>query len=292
MSNESQLATFGAGCFWGTEAALKKLPGISKVEVGYMGGSTERPSYEDVIAHVTGHVEVVQTTFDPRQVSYDQLLQLFWLVHNPTQGNRQGNDVGDQYRSVIFYNSDEQKQLAEVSKAALGASGQYSDPITTGIEPATTFWKAEDYHQDYLAKNPGGYCHVNMNKVNEFVAKIFSEKQEKEKEVPMINYDDFAKLDIRIGTVTSAERIEGADKLLKLTVDLGSETRQIVAGIAQIVADPAELVGKQLPILCNLEPRMLRGVESQGMMLAAGDENDLAVLLYPSHMIPNGSKVR
>lgn len=172
---QSQLATFGAGCFWGTEAALKKLPGILKVEVGYMGGNTERPSYEDVITHGTGHVEVVQATFDPEQVTYDQLLQFFWLVHNPTQGNRQGNDVGDQYRSVIFYHSDEQKQLADASKAALGASGQYADPITTGIEPATTFWKAEDYHQDYLAKNPGGYCHVNMGKVNDFVAKIFGE---------------------------------------------------------------------------------------------------------------------
>jgi peptide-methionine (S)-S-oxide reductase len=285
---QPQLATFGAGCFWGTEAALKKLPGILKVEVGYIGGSTERPSYEDVIAHGTGHVEVVQATFDPAQVTYDQLLQLFWLVHNPTQGNRQGNDVGDQYRSVIFYHSDEQKQLAEASKAALGAFGQYSDPITTGIEPATTFWKAEDYHQDYLAKNPGGYCHVNMGKVNEFITKTFGDK----KETLMITYDDFAKLDIRLGTVTSAERIEGADKLLKLMIDLGMEKRQIVAGIAQVVSDPAELVGKQLPILCNLEPRTLRGVESQGMMLAAGDENDLAVLLHPAYQVTNGSQIR
>ncbi len=108
----------------------------------------------------------------------------------------------------------------------------------------------------------------------------------------MISYEDFAKLEIRIGTVTSAERIEGADKLLKLIVDLGSETRQIVAGIATVVADPAELVGKQLPILCNLEPRTLRGVESQGMMLAAGDENDLPVLIHPEHPIPNGSNIR
>lgn len=288
MNNKSQLATFGAGCFWGTQAALQKIPGILKVEVGYMGGSMERPSYEDVIAHGTGHVEVVQATFDPEKVSYDQLLQLFWIVHNPTQGNRQGNDVGDQYRSAIFYHSDEQKQLAEAAKATLSTSGQYADPITTGIEPATTFWKAEDYHQDYLAKNPGGYCHVNMGKVAEFIAKTFSEK----KAVSMITYEDFAKLDIRIGTVVSVERVEGADKLLKLIVDLGTETRQIVAGIAQVVVDPAELVGKQLPILCNLEPRTLRGVESQGMMLAAGDENDLAVLLYPAHLIPNGSKIR
>lgn len=107
-----------------------------------------------------------------------------------------------------------------------------------------------------------------------------------------ITYDDFAKLDIRIGTVTSSERIEGADKLLKLIIDLGTETRQIVAGIAQIVTDPSELVGKQLPILCNLEPRTLRGVESQGMILAAGDENDQAVLLHPARMIPNGSQIR
>ena len=108
----------------------------------------------------------------------------------------------------------------------------------------------------------------------------------------MITYDDFAKLDIRIGTVTSAERIEGADKLLKLIVDLGAETRQIVAGIAQTVTDPTELVGKQLPILCNLEPRTLRGVESQGMMLAASDEQDMAVLLHPAHQIPNGSTIQ
>lgn len=173
---EPQLATFGAGCFWGTEAAVKKLPGILKTEVGFMGGTTERPSYQDVIAHGTKHVEVVQVTFDPDQVTYGQLLRLFWLVHNPTQGDRQGNDVGDQYRSVIFYHSDEQQQEAEASRAALAASGQYADPITTGIEPAGTFWKAEDYHQDYLAKNPGGYCHVNMGKVNEFVAATFGDR--------------------------------------------------------------------------------------------------------------------
>ncbi len=170
---QPQLATFGAGCFWGTEAAAKKLPGILKTEAGYMGGSTEAPSYEDVLTDTTGHVEVVQVTFDPAAVSYRQLLELFWLIHNPTQGNRQGNDVGTQYRSVIFYHSDEQCRDAEASKAELSASGLYAEPITTAIEPAGTFWKAEDYHQQYLAKNPGGYCHVNMGKVNEFVAKEF-----------------------------------------------------------------------------------------------------------------------
>lgn len=167
-----QRATFGAGCFWGVEAAMKLLPGVVATQVGYIGGSSERPTYEDVLTHRTGHVEAVQVEFDPGKVSYSTLVDLFWLIHDPTQGDRQGNDVGNQYRSVIFYHSEEQKQQAEASTAALQASGQYAGPITTTIEPAATFWPAEEYHQDYLAKTPGGYCHVNMGKVKEFVATL------------------------------------------------------------------------------------------------------------------------
>lgn len=138
-----------------------------------MGGDMERPSYEDVITDKTGHVEVVQVSYDPEKVSYEQLMKIFWLIHNPTEMNRQGNDVGAQYRSVAFYHTEEQKAIAEQSKEELEKSGQYNQPITTAIEPAGTFWKAEAYHQEYLAKNPGGYCHVNMGKVKEFIATEF-----------------------------------------------------------------------------------------------------------------------
>lgn len=166
---QKQYATFGGGCFWGTEAAFKKVPGVVGTEVGYMGGSTEAPSYDDVLTNRTGHVEVVQVTFDPERVAYATLLDLFWCVHNPTEGNRQGNDVGTQYRSVIFTYSDEQSRVAEASKRALEEAGTYADPITTTIEPAQAFWPAEDYHQDYLDKTPGGYCHVNLVDVDVFL---------------------------------------------------------------------------------------------------------------------------
>ncbi len=187
MRKQIEIATFGGGCFWGTEAAFAKVKGVVDTKVGYMGGHTSNPSYEDVVSHSTGHAEVVQVTFDPTVVSYDQLLDLFWFIHDPTQLNRQGNDVGDQYRSVIFTHADEQQQVAKASKARLrdgstsGVSGSLtpevtgpaasnSKPIVTIIEPAGEFYTAEEYHQRYLDKNPTGYCHVNLHSVDAWLA--------------------------------------------------------------------------------------------------------------------------
>lgn len=145
-------ATFGAGCFWGVEAAFRKVDGVVDTAVGYSGGHTPNPTYEDVCSHTTGHAEVVQVTFDPARVSYRDLLEVFWRIHDPTQVNRQGPDIGDQYRSVIFYHSGEQRRIAEESRAALEASGRLSRPVATKIEPAQTFWRAEEYHQRYYEK--------------------------------------------------------------------------------------------------------------------------------------------
>jgi len=153
-------ATFGAGCFWGVEAAFRQLPGVKATAVGYAGGKTENPTYRDVCSGDTQHAEVVQVEFDPLEISYDQLLNTFWEEHDPTQVNRQGPDVGEQYRSVIFYHTPEQQALAEASKAALEKSGKYSRPIATKIEPAPTFWKAEDYHQQYLEKRGMASCRI------------------------------------------------------------------------------------------------------------------------------------
>ena len=152
-------ATFAAGCFWGVEAAFRKVEGVTNTQVGYMGGKTESPTYEQVCGHTTGHAEVVEVTFDPAQVSYDDLLGLFWDCHDPTQVNRQGPDVGSQYRSAIFHHTPEQRAAAEASKQKLEASGKYSRPIATEITPAPTFYRAEEYHQQYLEKRGGGSCH-------------------------------------------------------------------------------------------------------------------------------------
>src|ERR1700716_3060787 len=141
-------ALFGAGCFWGVEETFRKLKGVTSTAVGYAGGKKENPSYEDVCSDETGHAEVVQVEFDPSQIGYDQLVDIFWSNHNPTTLNRQGPDVGTQYRSVIFYHSPEQKQKAEASKAELEKSGRFGNrPIVTKIEPAPKFWRAEEYHQ-------------------------------------------------------------------------------------------------------------------------------------------------
>lgn len=155
-----QLATFGAGCFWGVEELYRTLPGVVETAVGYEGGVTENPTYEDVCSHATQHAEVVQVTYDPELVSYEKLLEIFWNNHNPTTRNRQGPDVGDQYRSVVFFHNDEQKRLAAISKANLEQSHRFPQPIVTLIEPAQTFYKAEEYHQQYLAKNNLGSCHL------------------------------------------------------------------------------------------------------------------------------------
>jgi peptide-methionine (S)-S-oxide reductase len=149
-------ATFGAGCFWGVEAAFRQLEGVTKTEVGYEGGTLENPTYEDVCSHTTGHAEVVEVTYDPEQISYDQLLDVFWAKHDPTQLNRQGWDIGDQYRSVVFVHDEEQREAAERSKAE--QQKHYRAPVVTVIEPAQTFYVAEDYHQQYLEKRGRSTC--------------------------------------------------------------------------------------------------------------------------------------
>jgi peptide-methionine (S)-S-oxide reductase len=154
------LATFGAGCFWGVEEVFRQIPGVKNTTVGYMGGTTENPTYEEVCTDQTGHAEVVQVEYDPEQVTYEDLLDVFWNNHNPTTLNRQGPDVGTQYRSVIFYHTDEQKQAAEASKKQLDQSGKWKDPIVTQIEPAGTFWRAEEYHQRYLQKRGLNACRL------------------------------------------------------------------------------------------------------------------------------------
>jgi peptide-methionine (S)-S-oxide reductase len=141
-------ATFGAGCFWGVEAAFRQLDGVTRTRVGYTGGTLENPSYEDVCSHRTGHAEVVEVTYDPQRVSYDQLLDVFWGKHDPTQLNRQGWDIGDQYRSVIFFHDQEQQEAALRSKASEQVN--WTAPIVTQLEPAETFYEAEDYHQQFL----------------------------------------------------------------------------------------------------------------------------------------------
>lgn len=153
-------ATFAAGCFWGVEAAFRQVQGVLATRVGYMGGTLANPSYEDVCTDRTGHAEVVQVDFDPARVSYEQLLDVFWEAHDPTQKNRQGPDVGTQYRSAIFHHDDAQREAAEVSKARLSQSGKYSRPVATEIVPAQTFWLAEDYHQQYLEKRGLATCGI------------------------------------------------------------------------------------------------------------------------------------
>jgi peptide methionine sulfoxide reductase msrA/msrB len=146
------IATFGAGCFWGVEEAFRTLPGVKETMVGYTGGTLSNPTYENVCSHTTGHAEAVQITYDPKEISYEKLLEVFWANHNPTTKNRQGPDIGSQYRSAIFYHAPEQKALAEKSKAALKKSGKWQTPIVTEISPAGEFYRAEEYHQKYLMK--------------------------------------------------------------------------------------------------------------------------------------------
>jgi peptide-methionine (S)-S-oxide reductase len=153
-------ATFGAGCFWGVEAAFRQIEGVTGTRVGYSGGTLDRPTYEDVCSHRTGHAEVVEVTYDPDQVSYDDLLEVFWHKHDPTQLNRQGWDIGDNYRSVIFFHDEEQQEAAARSKAREQAN--WSKPIVTQLEPAQTFWEAEDYHQQYLEKRGRSSCTATL----------------------------------------------------------------------------------------------------------------------------------
>jgi peptide-methionine (S)-S-oxide reductase len=156
----NEKATFAAGCFWGVEADFRRLPGVLATRVGYTGGHTENPTYEAVCSHTTGHAEAVEVTFDPEQVTYEQLLDVFWGAHDPTQLNRQGYDVGDQYRSAIFFHSPEQEEAALRTKAELQA--RTSGKVVTLIEPAPEFYEAEDYHQQYLEKRGQASCHVAL----------------------------------------------------------------------------------------------------------------------------------
>ncbi|WP_320052703.1 peptide-methionine (S)-S-oxide reductase MsrA [uncultured Acetobacteroides sp.] len=184
MENENahkyEVATFGQGCFWCAEAIFKELNGVTKVESGYSGGTIANPTYKEVCSGQTGHAEVIQITFDPSKISYDELLEVFWKTHNPTTLNRQGNDIGTQYRSVIFYHNEEQKRLAEAYKKKLADEKIWDNPIVTEISLYTKFYKAEDYHQNYYENNPNqAYCqYVIVPKLEKF-EKIFKAKVKK-----------------------------------------------------------------------------------------------------------------
>lgn len=170
-------ATFGSGCFWCTEAVFQDLAGVESVVSGYAGGHIKNPAYREVCEGRTGHAEVVQITYDPDVVTFETLLEVFWKTHDPTTLNRQGNDVGTQYRSVVFYHDEEQKELAQQYKEKLNASGAFSNPIVTEISPIDVFYPAEAYHQNYYKNNPEqGYCSfVIRPKMNKF-KQVFSEK--------------------------------------------------------------------------------------------------------------------
>lgn len=160
MVQDLEIATFGAGCFWGVEETFRKVPGVTETAVGYEGGTSEKPTYEDVCTDTTGHAEVVQVRFDPEKVSFEDLLDIFWKCHNPTTPNQQGPDVGTQYRSVIFYHNDEQKHLSEKSKEMLEKHRVFKKTIVTQIVPTRTFYRAEDYHQKYFEKQGIKGCRV------------------------------------------------------------------------------------------------------------------------------------
>jgi peptide-methionine (S)-S-oxide reductase len=180
MTKNLSLATFGSGCFWCTEAIFQRVNGVEKVESGYSGGRVKNPTYKEVCSGLTGHAEVIQVTYNPSVISYDELLEIFWQTHDPTTLNRQGADVGTQYRSVIFYHTPEQKQLAEQYKIKLDASGAFDRPIVTEISPFTAFYKAEDYHQNYYNLNGSApYCaYVIQPKLDKF-KKVFAGKLKK-----------------------------------------------------------------------------------------------------------------
>lgn len=159
-ATKTETATFGAGCFWGVEATFRQTKGVKATAVGYAGGRTKNPSYEDVCYRDTGHAEVVQVEFDPSQVSYEDMLMVFFENHDPTTLNRQGPDIGEQYRSAVFYHSDEQRDAAERVQRQLDESGRFRRPIVTEIAPAPEFYRAEEYHQRYLEKRGLASCHI------------------------------------------------------------------------------------------------------------------------------------
>jgi peptide-methionine (S)-S-oxide reductase len=170
MSNQRAVATFGAGCFWCVEAVFQQLKGVERVVSGYAGGRIENPTYRQVCTGATGHAEAIQVTFDPEVISFEDLLEVFWRTHDPTTLNRQGADVGTQYRSAIFYHDDEQRATAEKSKRAAQAAGLWADPIVTEIVPFTNFYEAEGYHQNYYRDNPNQtYCRLVIDpKIRKF----------------------------------------------------------------------------------------------------------------------------
>lgn len=173
-------ATFGTGCFWCTEAIFQQVDGVIKVTSGYAGGQTENPDYKEVCTGTTGHAECLNIVYDSSKISFDELLEIFWQVHDPTTLNRQGNDVGTQYRSVVFYHNEEQKVKVEKYKTELDKSGAWDKPIVTTLEPFTRFYPAEDYHQNYYNDNPGqGYCQFVIRPKVEKFQKVFKNKLKK-----------------------------------------------------------------------------------------------------------------
>ena len=161
-----QKAIFAAGCFWGVQDYFDQVPGVLETEAGYIGGHVDHPSYEAVCTHTTGHAEAVQVIFDPAKVDYETLLKQFFHMHDPTQLNRQGPDVGDNYRSAIFYIDDQQKASAQKMIDSLSSSGEYKNPIVTTLEPAGKWWPAEDYHQKFTARTGRGACHINYQPIS------------------------------------------------------------------------------------------------------------------------------
>ncbi|OSZ79605.1 peptide-methionine (S)-S-oxide reductase [Chitinophagaceae bacterium IBVUCB1] len=177
QNNQTQIATFAAGCFWCVEAQYQQLKGVEKVESGYLGGHVANPTYKQVCTGETGHAEACNIYYNPAVISYDELLAAFWVAHDPTQLNRQGNDVGTQYRSAIFYHNDEQKQKAEAYKKKLNEEQAFRADIVTEISPYTTFYKAEDYHQNYYNDNPNqGYCQFVVKPKMDKFKKVFKDK--------------------------------------------------------------------------------------------------------------------
>lgn len=180
QNSNLEIATFAAGCFWCVEAQYQQLEGVEKVESGYIGGQVDNPTYKQVCTGNTGHAEACNIYYNPEKVSYDELLAAFWVAHDPTTLNRQGNDVGTQYRSAIFYHNDEQKQKAEEYKRKLNEEKAYTNPVVTEISPYTKFYKAEDYHQNYYNENPNqGYCQFVVKPKMEKFKKVFADKLKK-----------------------------------------------------------------------------------------------------------------
>ncbi|WP_316793434.1 peptide-methionine (S)-S-oxide reductase MsrA [Pedobacter frigoris] len=177
QSKKLEKATFGMGCFWCSEAIFERLNGVTKVRSGFEGGNVDNPSYEDVCTGTTGHAEVIEVTYDPSKIKYEELLEVFWKSHDPTTLNRQGADVGTQYRSVVFYNSDEQKQLAEAYKKELNDTKAFDKPVVTQIDKSSTFYVADSYHQDYFNKNGDQpYCRLVILPKMEKLEKVFKAK--------------------------------------------------------------------------------------------------------------------